>query len=163
MYIYAFPAAQGPVFVQDAQKGFLSSGKCDKNLLKKSQKMYKMYRTRGHLCKMTRKKLHNAKNDLCNLTRAEAGDPEKSIGKIHKNCQQNARSGWWSFGQICGRWCPDCADRTNKVCVPLVKNLLRKWSWSFCADRQYQRKKCTKMIAGRSGESGILRYSFFSV
>jgi hypothetical protein len=89
-----FPAAQGPVFVQYAQKGFLSSGKCNKNLLKKSRKMYKMTNPKGHLCKMTRKKLHNAKNDLCNLTRVKADDLEKSIGKIHKNYQQNARSGW---------------------------------------------------------------------
>lgn len=82
-----FPAAQGPVFVQDVQKGFLSSGKCNKNLLKKSQKMYKMTNPKWYLCKMTRKKLHNAKNGLCNLTRVEASDPEKSIGKIHKNYQ----------------------------------------------------------------------------
>jgi hypothetical protein len=97
------------------------------------------------------------------LTRAEAGNPEKSIGKMHKNYQQNARSGWWSFVQVCDWWCPDCADRTNKMGIPLVKNLLRKWSWSFCADRQYQWKNCTKMIAGCSGDSGILRYSFFNV
>lgn len=89
-----FPTVQGSVFVQNAQKGFLSSGKCNKNLLKKSQKMYKMINPKGHLCKMARKKLYNAKNGLCNLTRAEAGDPEKSIGKMHKNYQQNARSGW---------------------------------------------------------------------
>ena len=56
--------------------------------------MYKMTNPKGHLYKMTRKKLHNTKNGLCNLTRAEAGDPEKSIGKMHKNYQQNTRSGW---------------------------------------------------------------------
>lgn len=158
-----FPAVQGPVFVQDAQKGFLSSEKCNKNLLKKSQKMYKMTNPKGHLCKITREKLHNAKNGLCNLTRAEVGDLEKSIGKIHKNYQQNARSGWWSFVQVYDLWCSDCADRTNKMDIPLVKNLLRKWSWSFCADCQYQRENCTKMIVRYSGDSGILRYSSFSV
>ena len=89
-----FPAAQGPVFVQDAQKGFLSSGNCNKNQLKKSQKVYKMYNPKGRLCKMTRKKLHNTKNGLCNLTSAEAGDLGKSIGKLYKNYHQNARSTW---------------------------------------------------------------------
>ena len=158
-----FPAAQGPVFVQDAQKGFLSSGNCNKNQPQKSQKVYKMNNPKERLCKMTRKKLHNAKNDLCNLTRAEASDLGKSIGKLYKNYHQNARSTWWSFGQVCGGWCPDCADRTKKIRSQLVKNLLRNRSGSGCADCQYQRKNCTIIMAGLSDRLCRSCYIIFTI